>query len=65
MTAKDQLKVINAGFRIIRRDYVKLIIKYKSMGSPEWSNYMTGFKSKAALDRTAVKLLEMPFNVED
>ena len=58
MNVKDQLKIINAGFRIIRADEQNLRIKEKSFVGMEWRTFEKGFASKAALGRRVRELLE-------
>lgn len=66
MTASDQQKLINAGFRIIRCDYLQNRIKYQSQGSHAhgWKLLEKDFSSKTALDRRRKELLEDPMTVE-
>lgn len=74
MTATDQGKVVKAGFKIVRRDYANLKIKFKGAGSAtlkinsdthEWSTLEKGFKNKAELDRRMKQLLALSLVVED
>jgi hypothetical protein len=59
MDAKSQLKVIRAGFKIIRTDdQPSLRIKVKKRGSHEWTTLEKNFPSKAARDRRFNELLE-------
>lgn len=67
MNAKDQKKVCESGFTIVRADERngKPIIKYKDMEHPDWSTYKKEFKSKAERDRYMKFLLESEWYVED
>jgi len=65
MNATDQIKVLDAGFVIIRRDHHNLLIKHKGKGGHEWKHLEKGFKSKAALDRRMAQLLTQKQIIED
>lgn len=65
MTASDHMKIMRAGFQILRRDYQNLAIKQITAEHYNWRHFQTGFKSKAELDRRMKKLLEMELIVED
>lgn len=65
MTATDQHKIINKGFKVIRREYNRMLIKIKIESSHGWSNLESGFPSKAALDRRMKEMLADPMTVED
>lgn len=65
MTAKDQSKLIRAGFTIIRKDEVNLTLKAKVVGQSEWHTLYKGFKSKAAMQREVDHLLTFEKFVED
>lgn len=65
MTQKDQLKVINAGFTIIRADYFRMQIKYKNCMRTEWKALEKDFKTKIALETRMKELLEEPNIIED
>ena len=65
MTSKDQLKVINAGFTIIRADEHNLLIKMKRDTQLHWVVAMNGFRSKAALRRKMNELLQNKKYIED
>ena len=65
MTAKDQLKLIKAGYFIIRKDEINLTIKAKVIGQEEWHILHKGFKSKAELQREVDHLLTYNMIVED
>lgn len=65
MTAKDQLKLLNAGFTIIRKNETDLCIKYKSRDAPDWRILAKGFASRAALNRRMNEFLIDEKTVED
>ena len=65
MTAKDQLKLLNAGFTIIRKEETAMKIKYKSREHPEWRTLSCGYTSKAALQKEMDRLLKSSDIVED
>ncbi len=65
MTAKDQLKVIRAGFTIIRSDEHNLLIKFKDKHHSNWNVLSQGFKSKAELNRRMNDLLTDIKTIED
>lgn len=65
MSGKDQLKVINAGFTIIRADQHNLLIKKKDKENTNWSTLVNGFVSKAALKRKMDELLKKSNYLED
>mgnify|MGYP001793141040 FL=1 len=65
MTQNDHLKLLKAGFTIIRRDYQRLVIKCKMGERTQWHDLEKGFAFKAALDRKAKELLELPNCVEN
>jgi len=65
MTAKDQLKVLRAGFIIIREDQINLSIKQKTAGKKDWHILTKDFKSKAALRRAMDELLISSKVIED
>jgi hypothetical protein len=65
MNAKDQLKVIQAGFTILRfDDYPNIRIKIRNVEHKDWAT-LEVFKTKAARDRYMADLLVDPFVVED
>ena len=65
MDAKSQIKVITAGFTIIRADnYPTPRIKYKNEAQREWATW-ENFPTKAARDRTFNYLLEQPTIIQD
>ena len=45
--SRDVLKIIKAGFTIIRADNENLKIKHKTKNVIDWTTYESGFKSKA------------------
>ena len=65
MTQKDQIKVMKAGFVIIREDKDNLLIKAKSIANTNWHTYLSGFKSYAELTRNKKFLLEALTYIED
>jgi len=65
MSGKDQLKVIKAGFTIIRADQHNLLIKKKDNENTNWSTFVNGFPSKAALKRKMDELLKNSNYLED
>lgn len=69
MNAKDQQKLVNAGFTIIRKEgefaATGLRIKVKGKGSHEWKTLEKDFPTRAALDRRMTELLKDPKTVED
>lgn len=58
LSSKDQIKIINAGFTIIRADYERKVIKHKTFGQLEWKDMEKGFSSRAAVIRRMNELLE-------
>jgi hypothetical protein len=62
---RDQLKLIRAGFTIIRADYQNLLIKHKTYGVLHWKTLKSGFASKAALDREMNQLLTISTIIND
>lgn len=65
MNTRDQLKILDAGFIIIRADESNLRIKAKTLARPEWHTYEKGFKSKAELRRRIKQLRDKWSIVED
>lgn len=70
MNAKDQAKIIDAGFTIIRKEFstdnkMPHRIKAKTKEKREWHTLENKFPSKAALERRFDELLNYPFTVED
>ncbi len=65
MTQTDQLKVMERGFKIIRKDENALIIKSKTKDSQNWTILYKDFPSKAALKRKMDELLKYDFTIED
>ncbi|WP_395974215.1 hypothetical protein [Chryseobacterium cucumeris] len=65
MTQKDQVKVMRAGFKIIRADVQNLVIKFKDKDNLHWKTLQSDFKSKAALQRGMETLLKMQLFIED
>jgi hypothetical protein len=71
MTAKDQLKIIAAGFTIIRERDAQIPVEagcyqlvWKTNNNHEWKIYSRGV-SKAARNRVKERLLADPKVVED
>ena len=76
MQAKDQLKLLNAGFKVIRQSITPtyaggvvkgsiICIKYKDADHHEWCVLEKDFKSKAAVQRRVDELLKDQKIVED
>jgi hypothetical protein len=66
MDQKSQLKVIKAGFRIIRTDdQPSPRIKVKDKTSNEWHTLEKDFASKAARDRRFNELLVSNIIIQD
>lgn len=65
MTQQDQLKVIEKGFVIIRKDEQKLQIKSKSLHNKNWKYFNIKHPSKASLDRSFKELLKNNLYISD
>jgi len=67
MNETNQQKLVNAGFRIIRReDHLPAYLRIKVKGgSHEWKTLEKGFATKAALNRRMDELLKDEKTVED
>ena len=66
MNGRDQKKLCDAGYTIIRRDDQPSIrIKYKKKGIGEWQTLIKDFASKAARDRHMNELLCSAIIIED
>lgn len=65
MTSKDQLKVMRAGFIIVRKCYNEKHIKFKNKENLHWKIMESGFLSNAALDRKMNELLKQGLIIED
>lgn len=63
MTAFDQMKLLNAGFMIIRRDENRRVIKAKTIHKPEW-NIIERFNTKSHLANRMKGILQNPKIVE-
>jgi len=63
--SRDVLKLLNAGFTIIRADNVNLKIKCKTKENTEWTTFQKDFKSKAELRRNMDEILKMKGIIED
>ncbi len=65
MEQKSELKVMKAGFTIIRKDDQPSIrIKFKDNGSQNWTA-LEKFETKAARDRRFNQLMESAFIIEN
>jgi hypothetical protein len=65
MDAKSQLKVVRAGFTIIRKDDSRSPrIKYKDARQTEWAT-LRKFDTKAARDREFNKLIALNLIIND
>jgi len=65
MDAKSQLKVITAGFIILRcEDQPIPRIKFKSKSTHAWST-LEKFETKAARDRQLKEFLELSLYIQD
>lgn len=65
MTIKDRIKIVEAGFTIIRADEHNLTIKKMAPGGHAWYILEKGFSSKKTLRRRMRELLENELIVED
>ena len=65
MTQNDQMKLLNAGYTLIRRDYVRMAIKQKTTHRFDWHNLVDGFTTKKALNDRASELLIDKKIIED
>lgn len=63
--SRDVLKIIKAGFTILRADNENLKIKHKTKNVHDWTTYESGFKSKAELRRRMDDLLKLTKIIED
>lgn len=65
--SRDVLKLLKAGFTIIRADNINLKIKCKSYFNKtnEWTTLEKDFTSKAAVRRKMDELLENKKTIED
>ena len=68
MTAKDQVKLLKAGFTIIRKEGAETFtgkkIKFKSALHPEWKT-LDKYPTNAAMQRAINEFLQNPMTVED
>lgn len=62
MKMKDQQKVMDAGFRIFRKDEIRLRIT-EAKGAGAWAPHSM-HKSKAAMNRAWDELMKDPKNIE-
>ncbi len=69
MNAKDQLKVIKAGFTIIRKEgeatFSGKKIKYKNKYHPDWMTLHSDFPSNTAMQKKVKELLAIQTIIED
>ncbi|MFA9220282.1 MAG: hypothetical protein ACEQSL_03745 [Sediminibacterium sp.] len=72
MTAKDQKKLLDAGFTILRRQVQHVVshtysrkLFYKSKEHPNWTLIKTQWNSAAEMDRFISSLLENKKTVEE
>lgn len=63
--SRDVLKLLKAGFTIIRADNENLKIKCKAKDNVNWTNIRRDFKSKAELRREMDVMLKMSSIIED
>lgn len=62
---RDILKLLKAGFTVIRADNENLKIKHKTKNVTDWTTYESGFNSKAELRRRMDDLLKLTKIIED
>ena len=65
MTQRDQLKIMNEGFTIIRADLFRLLIKFKTKYNQDWRVLEKDFKTKKAVLDKMEELLKSPIHIED
>lgn len=65
MTQDDHMKLMHAGFRLIRADHHNLLIKVKRNYKYAWQILEKGFESKAAVDRRMKELQKDPKTITD
>lgn len=65
MTQSDQLKVIRKGFRIIRADMFRKVIKCKEDAGMNWKTLEKGFATKTAVQKRMDELLKNKLTIED
>jgi len=72
MEAKDQLKLLKAGFTIIRKEVTHMVghkftrrIKGKTVLKPEWHTLEDGFTTTKALEQRMKDYLQSPHIVAD
>ncbi len=63
--SRDVLKLLKAGYVIIRADNENLKIKHKIKNLIDWTTYEKGFQSKAELRRRMDELLKLTKIIED
>ena len=72
MNAKDQVKVLKAGFTIIRKEVTHVVgnmykrkIKAKTKEQREWHTLEENFRSEFAINRRIKEMLENDSVIED
>lgn len=65
MKVRDQKKLLDINFVIIRCDYINLLIKCKVKNRQNWHIMHRGFEDRADLDRYADSLLNTIRYIED
>ena len=66
MNTKDQIKLLKAGYLILRKDDTPTIrIKVKKYNTNEWQTFEKDFKTKAMRDRRMQELLQSDTTLED
>jgi len=65
MTQRDQKKLLEAGYTLIRRNYTKMAITQKTTHRWDWHVRESGFTTKKALNDWADSLLIEPKFIED
>lgn len=65
MTQRDQKKLLEAGYTLIRRNYTKMAITQKTTHRWDWHFRETGFTTKKHLNEVAESLLSDDKFIED
>lgn len=65
MTQRDQKKLLEAGYTLIRRNYTKMAISQKTTYRWDWHFREIGFTTKKALNERADSLLMDDKFIED
>ncbi len=65
MTQRDQMKLLEAGYTLIRRNYTKMAITQKTTHRWDWHVRESGFTTKKHLNEQADSLLMDPMVIED